>query len=148
MQTSISLQESPLDPGGAATFLYTPDAGGVDLFIGTTRRWTDGKETLKLEYECYPAMARAEIERLLEEAQARWPIQRACVLHRLGEVPVAEASVIIGVATAHRAEAFAATRYLIDTLKQQVPIWKREVYTDGETEWVVGDQPPEIRSTE
>jgi molybdopterin synthase catalytic subunit len=119
----------------------------VDLFIGTTRQWTDSKETLKLEYECYPAMARAEIERLLAEVQARWPVQRACVFHRLGEVPVAEASVVIGVATPHRAEAFAATRYLIDTLKQQVPIWKREVYSDGETEWVEGDRPPSIRSS-
>ncbi|NBC17797.1 MAG: molybdenum cofactor biosynthesis protein MoaE, partial [Bacteroidetes bacterium] len=68
--TWIQLQETPLSVDDAASFLYTPAAGGVDLFIGTTRQWTDSKETLKLEYECYPAMARAEIERLLAEAQA------------------------------------------------------------------------------
>jgi molybdopterin synthase catalytic subunit len=144
----IELQKRPLSVNEAAHFLYTPAAGGVDMFIGTTRQWTDEKETLKLEYECYPAMARSEIEGIVAEAQRRWPVKRVCVLHRLGEVPVAEASVIIGVATPHRAEAFTATRYLIDTLKQQVPIWKREVYTDGETEWVEGDRPPSIRSPE
>jgi molybdopterin synthase catalytic subunit len=141
----INIQNTPLDVGAVAQFLYTPAAGGVDIFVGTTRRWTEDRETLRLEYECYPPMARAEMERLLEAARSRWPVERACMVHRLGVVPVAEASVVVGVATPHRAEAFAATHYLIDALKQQVPIWKREVYTDGATEWVEGDRPPSIR---
>lgn len=141
-RTWIELTEVPLETGGVASFLYTPAAGGVDIFVGTTRQWTGERETLRLEYECYPAMARAELERLLAVAQERWPVERACILHRLGVVPVAEPSVIVGVATPHRAEAFAATRFLIDALKRQVPIWKREVLSDGQKEWVEGDHPP------
>ena len=76
--------------------------------------------------------------------QTRWPVERVCLLHRLGIVPPAEASVVVGVATPHRADAFAACRFLIDTLKQQVPIWKREVYADGSTEWVEGSAPPTV----
>ena len=144
-ETWIELQDGPLAIQAAADFLYTPPAGGVSLFVGTTRRWTEGRETVELEYECYREMARKEIERLLADALDQWPVARACVLHRLGVVPVAEASVIVGVATPHRADAFAACRYLIDTLKRQVPIWKREVFADGKTEWVEGDKAPEVR---
>ena len=140
----LLLQHSPLNVGTAFAFLQTPRAGGIDLFVGTTRQWTGDKETVRLEYDCYAAMALKEMERLAGEAQARWPVERVCILHRLGIVPPAEASVVVGVATPHRADAFAACRYLIDTLKQQVPIWKREVYADGETEWVEGPVPPAI----
>lgn len=140
----VEITESSLKGEPVVSFLSTPAAGGVDIFVGTTRQWTGRRETLRLEYECYPAMARAEILRILQVAQKRWPVERACVLHRLGVVPVAEASVIIGVATPHRAEAFAATRFLIDTLKRQVPIWKREVLTDGHEEWIEGDEPPAL----
>ncbi len=138
------LQHEPLDVGGAFAFLQTPRAGGIDLFVGTTRQWTADKETVRLEYDCYEAMALKEMERLAEEAQARWPVERVCLLHRLGIVPPAEASVVVGVATPHRADAFAACRFLIDTLKQQVPIWKREIYADGSTEWVEGPTPPAV----
>ena len=138
------LRHEPLDVGAAFTFLQTPNAGGIDLFVGTTRQWTADKETVRLEYDCYEAMALKEMERLAEQAQARWPVERVCLLHRLGIVPPAEASVVVGVATPHRADAFAACRFLIDTLKQQVPIWKREVYADGSTEWVEGPTPPAV----
>lgn len=140
----LLLQHEPLDVGTAFTFLQTPKAGGIDLFVGATRQWTAGKETVRLEYDCYEAMALKEMERLAEEAQARWPVERVCLLHRLGIVPPAEASVVVGAATPHRADAFAACRFLIDTLKQQVPIWKREVYADGSTEWVEGPAPPAV----
>ena len=143
-QRWLLLQREPLDVGAAFVFLQTPRAGGIDLFIGTTRQWTADKETVQLDYDCYKAMALKEMERLAEEAQVRWPVERVCILHRLGVVPPAEASVVVGVATPHRAEAFAACRFLIDTLKQQVPIWKREVYADGSTEWVEGPTPPAV----
>lgn len=136
----VKLQHDQLDVGAITTFLYTAEAGGVSVFVGTTRRWTDGRETVELEYECYEAMALKEMEQLADRAQERWPVRRICLVHRLGVVPVAEASVIVGVSTPHRAEAFEACRFLIDTLKQQVPIWKREVYADGTTEWVQGQQ--------
>ena len=147
----VGLQHAPLDVGAVSTFLQTPRAGGLNLFVGTTRQWTRGRETVRLEYEGYAPMALAEMERLAEAARERWPVLRVCLLHRLGVVPPAEASVVIGVATPHREAAFAACRYLIDTLKQQVPLWKQEVYADGETEWVQGDAPPALpseRSTE
>lgn len=137
--TWVRLQEAPLPVAEAAAYLHVPEAGGVDLFIGTTRRWTGEAETARLYYECYRPMALAEMARLAAEACDRWPAVRVLIWHRLGEVPVAEASVFIGVATLHRADAFSACRYLIDTLKQLVPIWKREHFTDGTTSWVEGD---------
>lgn len=138
---NIQLWHEPIPEGEGVRFLYTADAGGVGVFLGTTRRWTDGRETERLSYECYEAMALAEMQRIADAACDRWPVKRLCLWHRLGDVPAGEASVLVGIATPHRAEAFAACRYLIDTLKAQVPIWKRERYTDGTTEWVEGQQP-------
>jgi molybdopterin synthase catalytic subunit len=138
----LSISSAPLDESASMSFLRTPAAGGINVFVGTTRRWTDGQETVRLEYECYEGMALQEMQRLVEAAQARWPVQRVCVLHRVGVVPPAQASVLVGVATPHRAEAFAACRFLIDTLKERVPIWKREVYSDGTTTWVEGSRKP------
>lgn len=143
--TWIHLSETPLDIAAADAFLHTERAGGINLFVGTTRRWTEGRETVRLAYDAYAPMAAREMRQLADEAADRWPVLRGCLLHRLGEVPVAEASVIIGVACAHRAAAFEACRWLIDTLKAQVPIWKQEVYADGSTEWVEG-QLPDVHS--
>ncbi|MDX1546940.1 MAG: molybdenum cofactor biosynthesis protein MoaE [Rhodothermales bacterium] len=137
----IHLTTDPLDVGAAFAFLQSPAAGGIDLFVGTTRRWTGEEETARLVYDAYVPMAEREMRRLAEDAAARWPLEGVYLVHRLGEVPPAEASVIVGVASAHRAEAFAACRYLIDTLKKAVPIWKREVYADGREEWVEGATP-------
>jgi len=145
MEKKIHLQQGALDVAAAFSFLQTPKAGGVALFVGTTRQWTGDRETVRLEYDCYDAMALRELDMLAEEAGRRWPVERLSVLHRLGVVPPAEASVIVGVATPHRADAFEACRFLIDTLKRQVPIWKREVYADGRTEWIDGTSPPAIR---
>lgn len=141
----IDLQHEKLDTDAVVRFLQTPTAGGIDIFLGTTRQWTDGRETTHLAYECYPSMALKEMQRLADKACERWPVEKVCLLHRLGVVEVSEASVIIGVATPHRVDAFAACRFLIDTLKKQVPIWKREVFADGSTEWVEGDAMPETR---
>lgn len=140
----VRLQTEILEVSSADAFLRDPAAGGVNLFVGTTRQWTGDRETVELEYECYASMALREMERLAEAALEQRPVTRVCILHRLGIVPVAEASVVIGVASPHRAGAFDACRWLIDTLKRQVPIWKREVYSDGETEWVQGPVPPEV----
>ncbi|QXD15975.1 molybdenum cofactor biosynthesis protein MoaE [Rhodocaloribacter litoris] len=149
----IRLQSDPLDVSAATDYLRVPGAGGIDLFLGITRRWSGPatgdpsgarRETVRLSYECFVPMAMQEMQRLAAAAAARWPVERVCLWHRLGVVPVAEASVLIGVATPHRAEAFAACRFLIDTLKRQVPIWKREHFADGRTVWVQGDAPPEL----
>ena len=137
----IQLSENPLDVGAAFEAVQTPAAGGVAIFAGTTRQWTDGRETARLDYESYGPMALKEMHRLADEAAARWPVEKLCLWHRLGAVPPAEPSVVIAVATPHRAAAFDACRFLIDALKEQVPIWKREVYADGQTEWVEGGPP-------
>ena len=144
----LLLQEDPLPLVFTEAFLYTPAAGGVDLFIGTTRQWTGDAETVRLTYECYAPMAMDEMARLAAEAEATWPVARLLLWHRLGQVPVAEASVIIGVATPHRTDAFAACRYLIDQLKMRVPIWKREHFADGTTTWVEGSLPPVILTSD
>lgn len=146
----VRLQRAPLDSSQALRFLRGPRAGGIGFFLGVTRRFTekkggDERETTRLDYEAYRPMALRELERLAGAARERWPsMRRAVLFHRLGPVPPAEASVAVGAATPHRAEAFAAARFLIDTLKEQVPIWKREHLSSGEVEWVEGGALPNV----
>ena len=141
--TWTGLGQEPLDVRAADAFLRTPEAGGICLFAGTTRRQGAGDSpTTHLEFEAYEAMALKEMQRLVEEARRQWPdLQRVVLLHRLGDVPLEEASVITGASAPHRKEAFAACRFLIDQLKEQVPIWKREHYADGRARWIKGHVP-------
>ena len=121
------------------------NVGAVSLFVGTTRRHTEGKgETVRLEYDCYEDMAVAEMKRLGNQVLRRWTVERVYLVHRIGSVPVGEASIIIAVSAAHRQAAMDACRFLIDTLKETVPIWKKEVYDDGRTEWVQGAKPRQV----
>lgn len=113
----------------------SPDCGGIDVFIGTVRNQTKGKTVLRLEFEAYDKMALSEMEKIANEAFNRWPVQKVLIHHRTGILQVGEVPVVIAVAAAHRDAAFDACRYIIDTLKQTVPIWKKEVFEDGET-WV------------
>jgi molybdopterin synthase catalytic subunit len=106
------------------------------LFAGTTREFTDGKRTESLDYECYPEMARQELDKLEQQARERWPIVECSIVHRLGHLQIGEASVAIAVSSPHRKAAFEAGQWLIDTLKQLVPIWKKENWDDGTCEWV------------
>lgn len=130
------VSEEPLQLSAIEDFLYDEKAGGVNVFVGVTRKWTGKHETVELSYECYKSMAEKEMLHLLEEAQQKWPVIKGCILHRVGTVKSGKPSVIIGVATPHRNEAFQACRFLIDRLKVQVPIWKKERYADGTIEWV------------
>lgn len=138
----ILIQNEPLDVGAAKDFARDPEAGAINIFVGTTRQWTEGRETVELEYHCYESMAVKEIERLVEKAERRWSLKKVVVHHRLGTVPVESASVVIAVSSAHRAESFEACRFLIDELKRHVPIWKREQLSDGRSEWIEGNVPP------
>ena len=122
--SGLSADALPLD--AVHRFLGDERAGGTCVFVGTSRRWTDGVETDLLTYEAYAPMAEAELDRLAREAAERWPVVRVAVLHRTGAVPPPEASVVVGVACAHRAPAFEACRWIIDALKEDVPIWKTE----------------------
>ncbi|HTD20703.1 MAG TPA: molybdenum cofactor biosynthesis protein MoaE, partial [Ktedonobacteraceae bacterium] len=112
-------------------------AGGIVTFEGVVRDTARGKQVRYLEYDVYPEMAEQQIRAIVAEAERRWGVDRVAVAHRYGRLEIGEASVVIVVATPHRAEAFDACRYIIDTLKATVPIWKKEVATDGE-EWVEG----------
>jgi molybdopterin synthase catalytic subunit len=132
----IELTHHPIDTAAILARAHHPHAGAVVLFLGTTRELTGNKQTVALDYEAYPEMAERQLAELETQARRRWPVIECIIVHRLGRVPPAEASVAIAVSTPHRAEAFAAAQWLIDSLKKDVPIWKREQYTDGATEWV------------
>jgi len=113
----------------------SPESGGIDVFIGTVRNATKGKAVLQLEFEAYEKMALAEMEKIATQALEKWPVQKLLIHHRIGVLNVREVPVVIAVSAAHRDAAFEACRYVIDTLKQTVPIWKKEVFEDGEV-WV------------
>ncbi len=136
----VELQSTPLEVGTAIDSVSDSGNGAVAVFLGTTRRDTNasGRELVALDYEAYREMAVDQMRRLTEEARRRWPIHRIVMLHRTGVVKVGQPSVLVAVSTPHRAEAFEACRFLIDQLKAQVAIWKKEVWGDGSTSWVEG----------
>lgn len=132
----------PISPEAVAAKVADPTIGAVVTFIGTVREWTRGRQTIYLEYEAYPEMAVAQMERIAREIQEKWPGTRVAITHRVGRLQIGEASVVIAVGAPHRAEAFAACRHAIERLKQIVPIWKKEVWADGE-EWVGSQAGPD-----
>ena len=132
----IELTRKPLETTSLLDRARSPAAGAVLLFLGVTRQHTDGRETAELHYDAYEAMAVQELSALETEARQRWELVECLIVHRLGCVPLGEASVAIVTASAHRHAAFAAGQWLIDTLKQRVPIWKQEHWADGSMEWV------------
>jgi len=138
----IQLTDNPIDATALLQSAQLPEAGAVVLFLGITRQFTQGRETASLSYEAYREMAVKELQQLERQARKRWPLVECSIVHRLGEVPLAEASVAIAVSSPHRGDAFDAGRWLIDTLKESVPIWKQERWAGGGTEWVH----PEIAS--
>jgi molybdopterin synthase catalytic subunit len=127
--------ERPIDVAAVTAAAGEPASGATVTFVGTTRDSNDGRRVTRLEYEAYPEMALAEMRKIGETAQQRWPIRRLAVVHRIGVVPVGEASVVIAVSSAHRAAAFEACHFIIDRLKEVVPIWKKEHFTSGEV-WI------------
>lgn len=137
MEPIIQLTREPLNRDALLAAVSHPSVGGIVVFEGVVRNNARGKQVQYLEYEAYTEMAEQEIRTILQEAQQRWGVERVAVAHRFGRLEIGEASVIIIVASPHRAEAFDACRYIIDTLKTTVPIWKKEVATTGE-EWVEG----------
>ncbi len=133
--TSIKISSEPLDILSCIDWAMSPQAGGIDVFIGTVRDHTKGKTVVRLDFEAYESMAVKEMEKIAAELLTKWPVHKVLIHHRTGTLAVGEVPVIIVVSAAHRAAAFDACRYAIDTLKQTVPIWKKEVFEDGE-EWV------------
>ena len=130
------LTEAPLDPARLLAEVASPGCGGAVLFLGTVRSSAEDGDIEGIEYSAYHEMAETEISRIVGEALGRWPGARLAVRHRLGWVGTSEASVAVAVACPHRADAFAASRFVIDEIKRSVPIWKRERLASGDTRWV------------
>jgi molybdopterin synthase catalytic subunit len=131
----IRLTEEPLSIEATRTWLDSPDAGGTCVFVGTVRNKTSDKVVLALEFEAYQPMAIKEMQKIAERAVDKWPVLRIAIHHQLGPLQIGDIPVIIAVSTAHRAAAFEACQYCIDTLKETVPIWKKEIFEDGDV-WV------------
>lgn len=132
----VELTDQPIDTTHVLEQVQHLEAGAVVLFLGTTRQFTGDRETASLDYEGHREMALAKLAELEQEARSKWPIIECQIVHRLGHLPLGEASVAIAVSSPHRQDAFEAGQWLIDTLKQVVPIWKKENWTDGSSEWV------------
>jgi len=140
----IRIVDTTIDFDEALATVATPENGGVVTFRGDTRNHAEGRVVTSLFYEAYEPMASAKMTEIADEIEARWAIRDFAMVHRVGEVPIGEASIFIVAASPHRAAAFAACRYAIDTLKHTVPIWKKEYFEGGEM-WI-GETPGATQS--
>ena len=131
----IKLTKEPINVNDVIDAVYDTRAGAVDVFIGWVRDRTSEKQVVRLEFEAYEKMAVSEMQKIADMASSKWPVCKLSIVHRVGELQLGELPVVIAVSTPHRADAFEACRYVIDTLKQTVPIWKKEIFEDGEV-WV------------
>ena len=132
---SCRITQEPIRLDELTAFVADPGAGAMATFVGTTRDTNEGRQVVRLEYECYPGMAEKEMEKIGQEVLERWPVKKVAMLHRLGRVDIGEASVAIAVSSGHRHAAFEACHYAINQLKETVPIWKKELYEGGEV-WI------------
>jgi molybdopterin synthase catalytic subunit len=133
----FTVTAEPLDARALENAVAHPAAGALATFVGIVRDNTDGEPATHLEYEAYAPLAESEMAKIAEEAEQRWPGVRIAGAHRTGRLEVGEASVVIAVSAAHRADAIEACRYCIDELKDRVPVWKKEFRPDG-SYWVEG----------
>jgi molybdopterin synthase catalytic subunit len=132
----IRLTADPIDYHALTEAVRRPGCGAVVTFLGTVRDLTDGKVTVALDYEAYPGMAEKKMTEIELDTRERWPVGELMLVHRTGRMEVGEISVAVAVSCPHRAQAFEACRHAIDRLKELVPIWKKENWADGSTEWV------------
>lgn len=132
----IELTHAEIDFQQLTERVRSPRAGAVILFLGTVREFTQGRQTVALDYDAYPDMARSQLAELEAEARDRWPVVECAIAHRLGRLELGDVSVAVAVSCPHRGDAFEAGQFLIDELKVRVPIWKKENWADGQTEWV------------
>ena len=132
----IKIVNHAIDEAAILASVKSDNAGACILFSGTTRRLTGDKVTDTLSYQAYEAMAEKELSKLRDCAMQRWSLVACAIVHRIGEVPVGQTSVVVAVSSPHRVGAFESAAWIMDTLKKDVPIWKKEVYADGRQEWV------------
>ncbi|MBF0276917.1 MAG: molybdenum cofactor biosynthesis protein MoaE [SAR324 cluster bacterium] len=133
-----SVTRDPINLDSLRQRAHHPKAGAVLLFCGDVRNHSEGKQVEALEYEAHESMALKQINDIVEEAGKRWEIHFVEVIHRFGIMKISECSIAIAVSTSHRKDAYSASRYIIDTVKHTVPIWKKEHFTDGSSEWSKG----------
>ena len=144
-QSRVQLTSRPIDTAGLAERMKHATDGAVVVFEGIVRDNSRGRRTLYLDYEAYEEMARKQLEELAAQAMSKFKVREVAIVHRLGRMHIGETSVAIVVCSAHRAAAFDACRWMIDTLKKTVPIWKKEHFEDGAV-WADGEPfPPEVR---
>jgi len=135
MNQQFQIKESNLSVQEVMNLVTDDEAGAVNIFVGTVRKSNKMKEVTKLEYESYDSMVVGEFERITSSAKSKWPILKIIIHHRKGILRPGDIAVIIAVSTPHRKESFEACSFLIEELKKRAPIWKKEIYDDGE-EWL------------
>jgi molybdopterin synthase catalytic subunit len=135
----FKITSAEIELGDVIRAVEAGDAGAIVHFLGIVRNNTEGREVSYLEYEAYPPMAEKKMAEIAQEIHEKWGLDRVAMIHRVGRLEIGEVSVAVAVASPHRREAFEACHYAMNRLKQIVPIWKREVWVDGEEEWVKPD---------
>ncbi len=137
----------PLDPAAILEMVGAPEDGAALLFLGIVRDHNDGRRVAGVRYDAYVGMAEAVLAEIAAEAAARLGTDRVVVAHRIGELRVGEVSVAIAVSSPHRAEAYEASRYVIEEIKKRLPVWKEEQYVEGGARWLEGQVPPVPEAT-
>ncbi|KAK3600470.1 hypothetical protein CHS0354_013030 [Potamilus streckersoni] len=131
----MDIIEEKIDVDKITKSVTSPSCGAITIFIGTTRDNCDGKKVVRLEYEAYRPMAMKKMSEICQQIRDKWKVEHITMVHRIGLVPVTEASIVIAISSAHRRESLEAIQYAIDTLKATVPIWKKEIYEDDTCCW-------------
>ncbi|WP_013630251.1 molybdenum cofactor biosynthesis protein MoaE [Rubinisphaera brasiliensis] len=135
-QLQICLTRDPIDHVELTEAVRSPLCGAVVSFLGTVRELTQGRQTTYLEYDAYAPMAESELRKLAEQAAEKWGLHAVAITHRLGALDLGDIAVAVAVSSPHRREAFEAASEIMSVMKQTVPIWKKETWADGETEWI------------
>lgn len=136
----FEITDAVLDPAPLVAAVQRDESGAIALFYGVVRNENLGRAVQYLEYDAYPEMAIKKMREVADEVRARFPITDIGILHRTGRLEIGETSLLVAVSSGHRAEAFDACHYAVDRIKQVVPVWKKEVWTDG-SEWIEGHRP-------
>ena len=143
----ILITTDPLDAESVTNLVKSTSNGSVVTFEGTTRDETSGRKVVRLEYEAYPEMAEKTFQQIFDEVLGQWGLNHVAVAHRIGRLELGETSLLVAVAAPHRAEAFAITMYVVERIKEIVPIWKKEFFEDGSV-WVgSAGTAPQIQTT-
>jgi len=139
---NIQITNDRLDVNEIYSGVVANSIGAVSLFVGTTRDNFEGKKVIRLEYEAFSPMAEKELKKVCLGIRDKWKVENIAIYHRLGLVPVGEASVVIAISSTHRLESLEAVHHAIDSLKKSVPIWKKEIYDEGAEEWKTNNECP------